>query len=152
MRVKTRSLPRGARNSRNSAAGAAEDSPGRKSWVVSGEKSEPVRGVDPAGTLEKDPCATAKSIADNLPIRRKKIAASKKLDEVAASFFSLKFAPRPIPQSVRLDATEYEVDFIGDDNFVLKTDDYDSPLAQWVRDFEGAATEASQEKGTTSKP
>ena len=94
--------------------------------------------------LEQHPGADAKSLAKMLPVQRHTLQADKKIEDLIAEFFTLRFAPRPIRADfVRLDATEYELEYIGDDTILFSTDDHETPVVKWIDSLLSAAHDAS---------
>lgn len=93
--------------------------------------------------LKQHSNADAKSLAKVLPIRRQTLQADKKIESLLAEFFNLRWEPRRIPNSVRLDATEYELMYVGDDTLTFNSDDHETPMVRWIESFLSAAHDAS---------
>jgi hypothetical protein len=91
--------------------------------------------------VKNQPCATARRIALKLPVKRETLTVSKELQSLIDSFMSLRLEPRPFGDSVRLDATEYDVEFCGEDTLRISTDDWESSVAKWVRDIRATITQ-----------
>ena len=82
--------------------------------------------------IDKNPCANPERLASTLRIEKRKLALTKSSEDVIEQFFALRLAPRRIPKLVRLDATWYEVEFIGDDMLSFASDDHETPMVKWV--------------------
>jgi hypothetical protein len=83
--------------------------------------------------LKQHPSADPKSLAKMMPMHRQVLQADKKIENLIAEFFALRWEPRRIPaDTVRLDATEYELEYVGDDTLLFDTDDYETPLVKWM--------------------
>ena len=67
-----------------------------------------------------------------MPIEKRTLASTRQLEDVIEEFFALRLGPRRIPKIVRLDATWYEVEFIGDDTLSFASDDHETPMVKWV--------------------
>jgi hypothetical protein len=94
--------------------------------------------------LKQNPCADAKSLAKSLPVQRRSLDADKKVEDLITSFFALRWEPRHIPADpVRLDATEYELEFIGDDTLLFDSDDHETPVVKWIESFLSAVYDAA---------
>lgn len=78
-----------------------------------------------------------------LPVQRKTLQADKKVEHLITEFFDLRWEPRRIPDSVRLDATEYELVYVGEDTLVFHSDDYETPVVKWVESFLSAVHESA---------
>lgn len=92
-------------------------------------------------TLKANPCASPEWIADNIPIRRRSVPVTKELHGILDEFFSLRISPRKIPPDVvRLDGTEYELEFQGDDFFSFSSDDDEVVLVRWMNSFINASS------------
>jgi len=86
--------------------------------------------------LKRNPCADAKSLAKILPIQRRTVAANQRIKDLINNFFSLRWEPRPIPTDiVRLDAAEYELEYVGDDTLLFDSDDHETAMVKWVDSF-----------------
>lgn len=92
--------------------------------------------------LKRHPNADATSLAKMLPVQRKTLQADKKVEHLITEFFDLRWEPRRIPDSVRLDATEYELIYVGEDTLVFHSDDYDTPVVKWIESFLSAVHES----------
>lgn len=92
--------------------------------------------------LKNTPCTSAEAISAAIPIRRRSIAVTNDVQRLLDEFFTIRIAPKRIPNAIRFDATEYEVEFQGDDFFRFNSDNYDAPIAKWVRSFEAAVKAA----------
>jgi len=68
-----------------------------------------------------------------LPIEKRTLIASKKMENLIQEFFTLRLAPRRIPDLIQLDTTQYEVEFVGYDTLVFSSDDYGTPMVKWVQ-------------------
>jgi hypothetical protein len=65
------------------------------------------------------------------------------LHGILDEFFSLRISPRKIPPDVvRLDGTEYELEFQGDDFFSFSSDDDEVALVRWMNSFINASSPA----------
>lgn len=93
--------------------------------------------------LKQHPNADAESLAKMLPIRRQTLQADKKIESLIAEFFDLRWEPRRIPNSVRLDATEYELMYVGEDTLTFDSNDYETPIVKWIESFLAAVHDAS---------
>lgn len=83
--------------------------------------------------LKLHPDADAESLAKLLPVRRQTLEADKKIEDLITKFFTLRLEPRRIEAgTVRLDATEYELEYIGDDTILFDTDDDETPVVKWI--------------------
>jgi hypothetical protein len=79
-----------------------------------------------------------------LPVRRQTLQADKRIEDLITEFFTLRFEPRRIPaDTVRLDATEYELEYVGDDTLLFDTDDDDTPLVKWIESLLSAVHDAA---------
>ena len=75
--------------------------------------------------LTKHPDASPEKLAKMLPVHREVFQADKKIEDLLTEFFTLRWEPRRIPaDSIRLDATEYELEYVGDDTLLFDTDDH----------------------------
>jgi len=83
--------------------------------------------------LKENPCADAAALAAMLPIERRTLIASKKMQNLIQEFFTLRLAPRRTPDLIQLDTTEYEVEFVGYDTLVFSSDDYGAPMVKWAQ-------------------
>jgi hypothetical protein len=93
--------------------------------------------------LKQHSSANAKSLAKMLPIQRRTQQADNKMEGLIAEFFNLRWETRRIPDSVRLDATEYELAYVGDDTLIFNSDDYETPVVKWIESFLSAVHEAA---------
>ena len=93
--------------------------------------------------LSQHPNADVKSLTKILPVKRRSLEADKKIEDLVSAFFALKWEPRRIPDLVRLDATEYELEFVGDDTLLFDSDDHETPMVRWIESFLSAVYEAS---------
>jgi hypothetical protein len=94
--------------------------------------------------LKQNPCADAKSLAKILPVQRRSLDADKKMEDLITDFFALRWEPRHIPSdSVRLDATEYELEYRGDDTLLFDSDDHETPVVKWIESFLSAVYDAA---------
>lgn len=91
--------------------------------------------------LKRHPSAGATSLAKMLPVQRKTLQADSKLEGLITEFFNLRWEPRRIPDSVRLDATEYELVYIGEDTLTFYSNDYETPMVKWIESFLSAVHE-----------
>ncbi len=96
--------------------------------------------------LKKTPCASVESIAELIPIRRKSIAITKDIQHLLDEFFTIRIAPKRVPNEIRLDRTEYEVEFRGDDMLLFNSDNYNAPMVRWVQSFATAVTAADKKQ------
>ncbi|HSS97061.1 MAG TPA: hypothetical protein VLK33_08525 [Terriglobales bacterium] len=86
--------------------------------------------------LQEHPGADANSLAKMLPVQRRALQANSKVEGLITEFFNLRWGPRRIPgDSVRLDATMYELVYEGDDTLVFHSDDYETPVVKWIESF-----------------
>jgi hypothetical protein len=86
--------------------------------------------------LKQHPGADAKSLAKMLHVQRRTLQSDTKMEGLIAEFFNLSWKPRRIPEdSVRLDATMYELVYEGDDTLVFHSDDYETPVVKWIDSF-----------------
>jgi hypothetical protein len=83
--------------------------------------------------LKENPCADAAALAAALPIEKRTLIASKKMENLIQEFFTLRLAPRRIPDLIQLDTTQYEVEFVGYDTVVFSSDDYAAPMVKWAQ-------------------
>jgi len=97
--------------------------------------------------LKRNPSADAISLAKTLPVQRKALQADGKVERLITEFFNLRWEPRRIPDSVRLDATEYELVYIGEDTLVFSSDDYDTPMVKWIESFLSAVHDSAGHNG-----
>jgi hypothetical protein len=94
--------------------------------------------------LKQHPCANAKSLAKMLPVNRRSLDADKKMQDLISDFFALRWEPRRIrADMVRLDKTEYELEYIGDDTLLFNSDDDETPVVKWIESFLSAAYDAA---------
>ena len=94
--------------------------------------------------LKQHPGADASSLAKMLPVHRKKLQADKKTEDLITDFFSVQWQPRRIPaDTVRLDATEYELIYVGDDTLVFDSDDHETPMVKWMESLLSALQDHS---------
>jgi hypothetical protein len=94
--------------------------------------------------LKQNPCADAKLLAKMLPVRRRSLEADKKIQDLITDFFALRWEPRRIPtDTVRLDATEYELEYRGDDTLLFDSDDHETPVVKWIESFLSAVYDAA---------
>ena len=93
--------------------------------------------------LKQNPCADVKSLAKRLPVQRRFVEADKKMQDLITDFYALRWEPRRIPDSVRLDATEYELEYIGDDTLLFQSDDEETPVVKWAESFLSAVLDAA---------
>jgi hypothetical protein len=93
--------------------------------------------------LKQHPSADAKSLAKMLPVQRRTLQADHKMEGLITEFFNLRWEPRRIPDSVRLDATEYELVYVGEDTLVFNSDDYETPVVKWIESFLSAVHDAT---------
>ena len=93
--------------------------------------------------LKQNPCADVKSLAKRLPVQRRSVEADKKMQDLITDFYALRWEPRRIPDSVRLDATEYELEYIGDDTLLFQSDDEETPVVKWAESFLSAVLDAA---------
>ena len=96
-----------------------------------------------AKELQQHPSADAKSLAKMLPVQRRALQADNKIEGLITEFFNLRWEPRRIPDSVRLDATEYELEYVGDDTLGFVSDDYEKPVVKWIESFLSAVHDAA---------
>lgn len=82
--------------------------------------------------LDTRPCSDPENLAATLQIERRTVASTKQLEDVIDKLFALRLGPRRIPNAVRLDATWYEVEFIGDDQLSFASDDHETPMVKWI--------------------
>jgi hypothetical protein len=86
--------------------------------------------------LKENPCSDVGKLVATLPIKKRTFTANKQLEDLVAQFFTLRMEPRHIPDNlIRLDATEYDVEFVGDDTLVFVSDDYETPMVKWIESF-----------------
>jgi len=93
--------------------------------------------------LKQHPSTDATSLAKTLPVQRKTLQADNKVERLITEFFNLRWEPRRIPDSVRPDATEYELVYIGGDTLVFNSDDYETPTVRWIESFLAAIHDAA---------
>ena len=94
--------------------------------------------------LKKHPSADAKSLAKMLPVHRQTVQADKRVEELITEFFTLRWEPRRIPEDIiRLDATEYELEYVGDDTLLFDTDDHETPTVKWIESLLSAVHDAA---------
>lgn len=94
--------------------------------------------------LKKHPRADVESLAKMLPVRRQVVQGDKRIEELITEFFALRWEPRRIPDDViRLDATEYELEYVGDDTLLFDTDDHETPTVRWIDSLLSAAHDAA---------
>jgi hypothetical protein len=94
--------------------------------------------------LKQHPTADARSLAKMLPVRRQTPKADKRIEDLITEFFTLRWEPRRIPaDTVRLDATEYELEYVGDDTLLFDTDDHETPLVKWIESLLSAIHNAA---------
>lgn len=94
--------------------------------------------------LKLHPDADAESLAKLLPVRRQMLQADKKIDDLINEFFTLRLQPRRIAANiVRVDATEYELEYIGDDTILFNTEDYETPVVKWIESLLSAVHESA---------
>lgn len=94
--------------------------------------------------LKQNPCADAKSLAKMLPVQRRSLEAGKKIQDLITDFFALRWEPRRIrTDTVRLDATEYELEYRGDDTLLFDSDDHETPVVKWIESFLSAIHDAA---------
>jgi hypothetical protein len=93
--------------------------------------------------LKANPCADATSLAAALPMEKRTFTANERTRDLISQFFMLRFAPKPESDVVRLDATEYEVEFVGESILAVNSDDDEAPLVKWVRSLESVVNEGS---------
>jgi hypothetical protein len=83
--------------------------------------------------LKTNPCMDATALATTLPMEKRTFTANQPTRDLIAQFFTLRLAPKPVSDLIRLDATEYEVEFVGDNTLVVNSDDYENPMVKWVQ-------------------
>ena len=96
--------------------------------------------------LKKNPCAGATALAKMLPMKKRTLPANHQVKDLITQFFTLQWTARRIPDHIRLDTTEYEVEFIGDDNLVFVSDDYETPMVKWIESFVSAVNADSSQR------
>ena len=101
--------------------------------------------------LKERPCAEPIALAAMLPIRRQMVAPTKKIDELLSQFLEMRWETRRrILDVVRLDTTQYELEFVGEDTIQFRSDEYDTPIVKWIDSFFSAVDEASS-RGLTGQ-
>ena len=94
--------------------------------------------------LKQNPCVDPKSLAETLRVLKRPLEADKKMQDLITEFFVLRWEPRRIPtDAVRLDATEYELEYMGDDTLVFASDDHETPVVRWIESFLSAVHAAA---------
>lgn len=94
--------------------------------------------------LKENPCADVATLAAALPVKKHTLSANQPMKDLIAQFFAIQFAPRPISDIVRLDATEYEVEFIGNDTILFDSNDDQTPMVKWVQSLASAIPDLSR--------
>jgi hypothetical protein len=95
--------------------------------------------------LKQHPNIDPESLARVIPVQRKTVQADQKIEGLITEFFTLRWQPRRIPvDSVRLDATEYELEYVGDDTLLFNTDDSETPMVKWIDSLVAALHDAAK--------
>jgi hypothetical protein len=86
--------------------------------------------------LKKGECSDAETLAARLPIQRRTLVVNEQMKELIDHFFKIQVTPRRIPaDTVRLDGTLYEVNYVGDDQVSFSSDDDEAAMSKWVQSF-----------------
>ena len=93
--------------------------------------------------LKANPCADATTLATALPMEKRTFTANERTRDLIAQFFTLRFAAKPESDIVRLDATEYEMEFVGDSILAVNSDDDEAPIVKWLQSLVSVVNEGS---------
>jgi hypothetical protein len=85
--------------------------------------------------LKTNPCADVTMLARSLPMEKRAFTANERTRDLIAQFFTLRFVPKPESGVIRLDATWYEMEFVGDSILAVNSDDDEDPIVKWVQSF-----------------
>lgn len=77
-------------------------------------------------------------------MEKRTFTANERTRDLIAQFFTLRFAPKPESDIVRLDATEYEMEFVGDSILAVNSDDDEAPIVKWVQSLVSVVNEGSR--------
>jgi hypothetical protein len=96
--------------------------------------------------IKKDPCADANAVAALLSVKRRRAIANSQMKDLIEQFFAIRLAPRHISlDQIRLDATEYEVEFVGEDTLLFNSDDPEAPMVKWAQSFVSAVNASTEQ-------
>ena len=94
--------------------------------------------------LSKGECSDAETLAARLPIQRRTLVVNEQMKALIDQFFKIQITPRHIPaDTVRLDGTLYEVNYVGDDQILFTSDDDEAAMSKWILSFVRLANQDS---------
>jgi hypothetical protein len=100
--------------------------------------------------LKRTPCPDVKMLASKMPIERRRVSANARQAQLIEQFFTFQLAARRIPNdTITLDSTYYEMEFVGKDYLQFSSDDYEAPMVKWIESFVAAAREGPQHEDAT---
>jgi len=89
--------------------------------------------------LVTSPCLSALQLAAKLPIKRTQMEMTDEVRTLAEKVFDLNVQPAHLaPNVVRLDATMFTLEVIGDYRLRVSSDDHELEFVRWIIDLENA--------------